>query len=267
MKRVDKIKHNKGSGDYSWCVGKRAVEELVTHRLYRIIEILCTSDRVFTPPVAEKIIHSGASLSIVTKNEFTALHPEFESLNHQWVAAKITPGISLRYQQIFEKVLKDTYPLVLALDQVQDPQNLGAIFRVCECAGVSALLLTSKRSAHVSPLVRKVSAGATEFVPFSEVSNLASVIEYAKKKGFWVYGSSLSASSSELYSAKVHEPVMLVMGSEHSGLRRQTEALCDQLIQIPQYGLLQSMNVASSAAVMLFELQRRLRYESPQGQK
>ncbi len=257
----DKKNKNLSGGEYTWCPGKRAVEELILHRPHRIIEVLLTKDSALTPLCMEKLSSHQIPVQVIGKDEFLTCDPSFESINHQWISAKITRASSIGYQQIFDKVLKEEHPLVIVLDQIQDPQNLGAIFRVCECGGVSALMLTSKRSAHVSPLVRKISAGATEFIPFSEINNLAQVISHAKEKGFWVYGASLSPRSEELYSARIHQPTMLIMGSEHSGLRKQTEALCDQLIYIPQYGSLQSMNVVSSTAVLVFELQRRLRYE------
>lgn len=260
MKKIDNIPPAKD--EHSWCVGKRSCEELVLHKPHRIQELYITRDSILDSVLKTKIKEGNISLTNLDKDEFLALDPSFESLNHQWICARLTTAAPLPYQQIFDRVLKEEAPLIIILDQVQDPQNLGAIFRVCECGGASALMMTEKRSAHVTPLVRKISAGATEFVPFSVLTNLAQVINYAKKKGFWVYGASLSEGSEELYRAKVHQPTVLIMGSEHTGLRKQTETLCDQLLNIPQYGLLQSMNVVSSTAVLLFELQRRVRYEN-----
>lgn len=257
MNKKNKFKED--YNDYCWCPGKRAVEELLLHKNHRIKEIVLTKESSFND-IIEKTNELQIPYRILTKDLFLEIDESFESVNHQWIAAKITQSTSSDYKQIINKILKEEFPLIVVLDQIQDPQNLGAIFRICECAGVSALMFTSNRSANISPLVRKISAGASELLPFSQIQNLAQVISHAKDNGFWVYGTSLTDKSEIIYEAKIHHPCMLIMGSEHKGLRKQTENLCDVLLNIPQYGLLQSMNVSSSTAVAVFEIQRRLRY-------
>ena len=148
--------------------------------------------------------------------------------------------------------------LILALDEVCDPQNLGAIFRVADAVGVDGIISTDKRSASLTDVARKASAGASEFIPFSVVKNLQRSFEELKKQGFWILGTALSDDAQSLYELDVGHPLVVVLGSEGSGMRELTKKSCDFLVEIPMRGVVESLNVSQAASVVLFELQRKL---------
>jgi 23S rRNA (guanosine2251-2'-O)-methyltransferase len=148
-------------------------------------------------------------------------------------------------------VLSDPEALIVALDQVQDPQNLGAISRSAECAGASALVIPERRSAEVTPAVCKASAGAVEYLPIVRTRNLADFLAGARRAGLWCYGADPGASLS--YDAvDWRGGVVLVLGSEGRGLRPRVAAACDALIAIPLRGKIESLSVSAAAAVLLY---------------
>jgi 23S rRNA (guanosine2251-2'-O)-methyltransferase len=148
-------------------------------------------------------------------------------------------------------------PLLLALDQVQDPQNLGAICRTAECAGVTGVVIPERRAAEVTAAVCKASAGAVEHLRIARVRNLADFLADARRAGCWCYGASQGAAVA--YDAPDYGGgVVAVLGGEGKGLRPRVAAACDQLVALPLRGRVESLNVSAAAAVLLYEmLQRR----------
>ena len=153
--------------------------------------------------------------------------------------------------------------LLVALDGVEDPQNLGAIARVAEAAGADALLLTRRHAPPLSAAVSRASAGAIEWLPVARVSNLARALEALREEGVWSLGAIPNASTSvfELPDAMAAGDRVVVFGAEDKGLRRGVAARIDLPIAIPLGGNVSSLNVATAAAVVLFELRRRARAE------
>lgn len=149
-------------------------------------------------------------------------------------------------------------PLVLILDGVQDPHNLGACLRTAEAAGAHAVVIPKDRSAGMTPVVRKSSAGASELVPVYQVTNLARVMRAIKEAGIWIAGTSDQADRS-IYEQDLTGPLALVMGSEGKGMRRLTAELCDYELRIPMAGAIESLNVSVATGVCLFEIQRQRR--------
>lgn len=146
-------------------------------------------------------------------------------------------------------------PLLVALDQVTDPQNLGAICRTAECAGAAGLVLPERRSAHITPAVCKASAGAVEHLPVAEVRNLADWLAEAKAAGLWCYGADAEGAMS--YDAVDWAGgVVLVLGSEGRGLRPRVAAACDALVALPLRGRIESLSVGAAAAVLLYAAAR-----------
>jgi 23S rRNA (guanosine2251-2'-O)-methyltransferase len=142
-------------------------------------------------------------------------------------------------------------PLLVALDEVTDPHNLGAVARVAECAGASGLVIPERRTAEVTPAACKASAGALEWLPVAQVRNIADFLDQAKKRDAWVYGAAAEAP------AAYDEPdytgrVVLVMGSEGRGLRPRVADHCDQIISLPILGQIESLNVSTAAAAILY---------------
>jgi 23S rRNA (guanosine2251-2'-O)-methyltransferase len=148
--------------------------------------------------------------------------------------------------------------LVVCLDQVQDPHNLGAVCRVAECAGAAGLVVPERRAAEVTPAVCKASAGAVEHLPVARVRNVADYLADAKTAGAWVYGA--SAATGVPYDRPDYTgKVVLVLGSEGRGLRPRVASACDELVTLPVHGRVESLNVSAAAAVFVYEiLQRRV---------
>jgi 23S rRNA (guanosine2251-2'-O)-methyltransferase len=144
-------------------------------------------------------------------------------------------------------------PLIVALDQVQDPQNLGSICRTADCAGATGVVIPERRSAEVTPAVCKASAGAIEHLPIARVRNVADFLVEAREAGCWSYGASAPASSTVSYTAPDYSGgVVLVLGSEASGLRPRVAGVCDQLVSLPLRGHMESLGVAAAAAALLY---------------
>ncbi len=147
-------------------------------------------------------------------------------------------------------------PLLLVLDGVTDPHNLGACLRTAEAAGVHAVILPKDRSAGVDAVARKVAAGAADVVPVAMVTNLARMLDLLKDKGIWVVGTDGEAPQ-VIYQADLARPLALVLGAEGSGMRRLTRERCDFLVRIPMAGQVPSLNVSVAAGVSLFEARRQ----------
>lgn len=148
--------------------------------------------------------------------------------------------------------------LLLVLDGVTDPHNLGACLRSADAAGAHAVVVPKDKSADLNPTVRKVACGAAESVPFARVTNLARTLDALKRQGVWVYGAAGEADT-ELYDCQLTGSVALVLGAEGSGLRRLTRECCDHLVKLPMAGSVSSLNVSVAAGVCLFEVVRQRR--------
>ncbi len=147
-------------------------------------------------------------------------------------------------------------PLVLVLDGVQDPHNLGAILRTADGAGVDLVIAPKDRAAGITEAVRRVSVGAADRVPFLRVTNLARTMTELKEAGLWLVGTSDRAGG-DLYDTDLSGPLALVLGAEESGLRRLTEEQCDFLVRIPMKGVVECLNVSVATGVCLFEAVRQ----------
>jgi 23S rRNA (guanosine2251-2'-O)-methyltransferase len=147
-------------------------------------------------------------------------------------------------------------PVLLVLDGVTDPHNLGACLRTADAAGAHAVVIPKDRAATVDGVARKVAAGAAEFVPVATVTNLARTLGVLKERGIWVVGTDGEAEK-PLYTADLKRPLALVLGAEGSGMRRLTRDKCDFLVRIPMAGHMQSLNVSVAAGIALFEVLRQ----------
>jgi 23S rRNA (guanosine2251-2'-O)-methyltransferase len=144
-------------------------------------------------------------------------------------------------------------PLLVALDEVTDPQNLGAVARTAECVGATGLILPERRSAEVTPAVCKASAGAVEHLAIAQVRNLADFLADAKAAGCWTYGAAADARTG-YRAVDWRGGVVLVLGAEGRGLRPRVAAACDGLVSLPMRGRIDSLNVSATAAVLLYEI-------------
>jgi 23S rRNA (guanosine2251-2'-O)-methyltransferase len=174
------------------------------------------------------------------------------SPDHQGVVAEVDP-----YPYADPAGLLDADDaLVVALDQVQDPHNLGAVCRAAEVAGAAGVVIPERRSASVTAAACKASAGAVEHLPVARVRNLADWLGEAKERGAWAYGASAEAER-RYTDVDWSGRAVLVLGSEGSGLRRRVAETCDELVSIPTAGRLDSLNASVAAAVILFEARRQ----------
>jgi 23S rRNA (guanosine2251-2'-O)-methyltransferase len=147
-------------------------------------------------------------------------------------------------------------PLLVALDQVQDPRNLGAICRSAEFAGAAGVVVPERRAATVTPVVCKTSAGAVEHLAIAHVRNLADWLAEAKLAGFWIWGADAEAESAP-WSVDLTGPTVLVLGGEGKGLRPRVAGTCDGLVALPRRGAAESLNVSAAATALLFEALRQ----------
>jgi 23S rRNA (guanosine2251-2'-O)-methyltransferase len=178
---------------------------------------------------------------------------------HQGVVAEVRPSVPLDENSLLDLVTATAGPaLVLVLDGVSDPHNLGACLRTADAAGATAVVAPRDRAASLSPVVRKVAAGAAETVPFAQVTNLARGLKDLKQAGLWV-GGTASDGEIEIFDADLSGPLALVMGSEGRGLRRLTRETCDFTLRLPMQGALGSLNVSVAAGIALFEAVRQRR--------
>jgi 23S rRNA (guanosine2251-2'-O)-methyltransferase len=196
---------------------------------------------------------SGVSVRTATADE---IERRCGSSSHQGLCAEAG---GYHYVGADELLAKES-PLLVALDQVQDPQNLGSICRTAECAGVAGVVIPERRAAEVTPAVCKASAGAVEHLKVARVRNIADFLADASKAGCWCYGASGQALVA--YDAPDYGEggVVLVLGSEGEGLRPRVAAACDELIALPLLGAIESLGVSAAAAAVLYEiLQNRRR--------
>jgi 23S rRNA (guanosine2251-2'-O)-methyltransferase len=170
------------------------------------------------------------------------------SEGHQGICAEVS---EFRYAEAEQLLGVSDAPFLVALDQVQDPQNLGAIARSAECAGADGLIFPERRAAEVTPAVCKASAGAVEHLPIAQVRNLADFLADAKSRGLWCYGADGEAKM-DYRQVDFSGGVVLVLGSEGRGLRPRVASACDALMSLPLRGRIESLSVSAAAAVLLY---------------
>ncbi|HZO37521.1 MAG TPA: 23S rRNA (guanosine(2251)-2'-O)-methyltransferase RlmB [Solirubrobacteraceae bacterium] len=217
--------------------GRQPVRELLRARRRRVTQIWATAR------VAEEESFAGVRVEIAEAPEIARIA---DSDSHQGVCAE-TEG----YPYVgAAELLRVADPLLIALDEVQDPQNLGAIARTAEVAGATGLVLPERRSAEVTPAACKASAGAVEHLRIARVRNLADFLAEAKTAGLWCYGA--DAAGVPYMRPDYSGGVVLVMGAEGSGLRPRVAKACDELIALPVRGEVASLNVSAAAAALLY---------------
>ena len=196
---------------------------------------------------------SGVAVERIGRDELDAMLP---GVNHQGVVARCQGPVA-GDENTLRRLLADAQtPLLLVLDGVTDPHNLGACLRTADAAGVTAVVAPRDRAAGLGATARKVAAGAAENVPFVQVTNLARTLDWLGEAGVWRIG--LAGEGDQLlHGVDLNGPLALVLGSEGRGLRRLTREHCDHLVRIPMAGSVASLNVSVAAGVALFEARRQ----------
>lgn len=200
---------------------------------------------------------SGIKVTRVKASELDKLSGQQK---HQGVIAAFR-GSNIASEAQLETILDaiEGTPLILVLDGVQDPHNLGACLRTADAAGVHLVVVCKDRSAGITPVVRRAACGAAETLTIIQATNLARVLKTLKKHGIWLAGTSDDATE-DMYSTDLTGPLALVMGSEGSGMRRLTGELCDYLVCIPMAGQVESLNVSVATGVCLYEINRQRKH-------
>jgi len=239
-----------------WVFGIHAINALLKHRPEAILQIYLQSGRL-DERISEITDHAnslGIPVEVMDKKELD----KKANGSHQGAVA-FCKEIKLEYNESYlEELLNklERPPLLLVLDGVTDPHNLGACLRSAEAAGVDAVIVAKDKSALMNATVRKVASGAAEIIPFIVVTNLVRCLQQLQKRGIWVMGAAGEADKS-VYSTDLKGALALVLGAEGSGLRRLTRETCDELLSIPMQGETSSLNVSVSAGVFLFEALRQ----------
>lgn len=252
-----------------WLFGFHPVRELLRNRPERVERILTSAQGKRLRAVTELAQQGGVPLEKVSAAE---LHKVLErsvddrtapaSRVHNGFVARLRgeplPGVDLAAAEASPEpsALGQTdRELVVLLEDVQDPRNLGAIFRVCEGAGVSRVLVRDRGSAPVSATTIKASAGAAEYVAHERFTNTAQQLERLKDQGYWCYGA--DAEGVPPWEVDLCGPLVLCLGGEGKGLRGRTRKMCDGLIGLPMRGRVESLNVATAASALLYEAVRQ----------
>lgn len=176
---------------------------------------------------------------------------------HQGVLAYVTPVPYADLEELLRAVAaKGTPPLLLLLDGIEDPHNLGALLRTADAVGVDGVLMPKRRSCPLSAVVAKTSAGAVEYVPVAQVGNVVQTIRHLKEAGFWVVGADMEGRQTH-YEADFSGALVIVIGGEGKGLSRLTKEQCDFLVRLPMQGHINSLNASVAGAVLLYEVLRQ----------
>ena len=194
-------------------------------------------------------------MHFVNRATLDQLHPG--TSRHQGIAAERAGEQLLDLHDL--KTLVDqagNQTLVLVLDGIKDPHNLGACLRTADATGVTAVVICKDKAVGLTPTVRKVAVGAAETVPLVQVTNLRRALDTLKQHGIWIYGTSDRAEAS-LYQQQLTGPIAIVMGSEDKGLRRLTAEHCDILVKLPMQGTVSSLNISVATGVCLYEVIRQ----------
>ena len=236
--------------------GLHAINAVLKRSPERVLEIWVAQPR---DDARARELRSSAEIAGVHLHAASAdaLAKLVGDVNHQGAVAAIRPLKSWDEKDLAEAVERlQGDALFLVLDGVTDPHNLGACLRTAEAVGVHAVITPKDRSAGVDGVVRKVAAGAADFVPVVSVTNLARTLDSLKRRGIWVVGLDGEAAQT-LYSADLKRPLALVLGAEGAGMRRLTRERCDFLVRIPIIGQVESLNVSVATGVALFEVRRQ----------
>ena len=182
------------------------------------------------------------------------IEKESDSKRHQGFIAFVSDYKYFDIDDVIESA-KDKDGLIVMLNEILDPHNLGSIIRVCECAGVDGLIIGKDRSASVNDTVMRVSAGALNHVKVARVTNINNAIDTLKENGYWIYGAELGGGN--IYNSNLTGKICLVIGGEDSGVKRLTKSKCDGIISIPMYGKVNSLNASVACGITVFEALRQ----------
>jgi 23S rRNA (guanosine2251-2'-O)-methyltransferase len=235
--------------------GVHAIRFLLERQPERVVTVRL-AERRDDPRVREIEELARKNNRPVKRVDAQALKQQLGDVAHQGVVAEIVPLPPWTEDQLFEALEKARNPLILVLDGVQDPHNLGACLRTADACGALAVIVPKDRAAQINATVRKVAVGAAETTPVVPVTNLARTLKLLKDAGLWVVGA--DAEGSRLpHEIDLTGGIVLALGSEGTGLRHLTRQTCDWMVRLPQLGSVESLNVSVAAGMLLYEAVRQ----------
>lgn len=243
------------SDNLHWVFGIHAVEALLRRRPQAIARafVLQGRDDQRLAPLLDTLAAHNIAIERLPRQELDQLVDG----NHQGIVLQVNAAQTLREKDLEQQLQDAEGPqLLLVLDGVTDPHNLGACLRTADAAGVDAVIVPKDKSVGLNATVRKVACGAAEVVPFYQVTNLARTLKTLQELGVWLVGTAGEAEQS-LYQVDLTASVGFIMGSEGKGMRRLTRDHCDYLVKLPMAGSVSSLNVSVATGVCLFEAVRQ----------
>ncbi|HTC45118.1 MAG TPA: 23S rRNA (guanosine(2251)-2'-O)-methyltransferase RlmB [Steroidobacteraceae bacterium] len=235
--------------------GLHAVQSLLKRHPDRVLELRLTERRDDPRMRAIEALAREHGTKVV-RVDAQELQQALGGVTHQGIAADIVPLAPWSEDDLIGALTEARNPLVLALDGVQDPHNLGACLRTADACGALAVVVPKDRAAHLTPVVRKVAAGAAESVPLVTVTNLVRTLKLLKQAQLWVTGADAEASKTAT-EVDFTGGTVLVLGAEGGGLRQLTRQTCDYMVRLPQLGSVESLNVSVAAGMLLYEVVRQ----------
>ena len=234
-----------------WLYGRNAVRESLLAGRRRPRRVIVAEGTERTDRV-EEIIQLARERDVQVEVRPRVELDDWIDAGHQGLALETTTYPYVDGRELGDQ--PDPSDLLLALDGLEDPRNVGSLLRCAEATGVSLVVIPTDRSASITPAVVNASAGAVEYLKIARETNLVRWMEYAKQSGYWIAGLEASPESQSLFKADIPMPAVLVVGSEGRGMRRLTREHCDILLSIPMYGRIESLNVAIAGSVALYEM-------------
>ena len=238
-----------------WLYGLHAMQAVIENEPERLIEIwvLKGRDDERLINIVNQARRFGVSVQFCNRK---VLDDNVKGEQNQGIVARAKPAKALDEIDLDRLLDSTPVPLLLVLDGVTDPHNIGACLRTADAAGAHALIVPKDKSGGLTGTARKVACGAAEVMPFIQVTNLSRTLKQLQDKGVWVIGTAGEAEQL-IYDCKLSGPMALVMGAEGKGMRRLTRETCDELVKLPMAGSVSSLNVSVATGVCLYEIVRQ----------
>ena len=233
--------------------GRNAIREALRAGNVKSLSVLSRLDK---DPVVKEARGLNVPVKLVDDNELTRMA---KNSSHQGFVAISKDLETVTLDELIQSAKNTTYPLLLMLDGIEDPQNLGAIIRSAACLGFSTIILPNRRTVGITPAVYKVACGAIENVNLVEVANLSAAITDLKEEGFWIYGADMAGKP--IHKVTYNSPAVLVIGSEGFGIREKTAENCDEIVSIPQkqLGNVDSLNASAAASIIMYDMMAKIK--------
>ncbi|MEA1975355.1 MAG: 23S rRNA (guanosine(2251)-2'-O)-methyltransferase RlmB [Bacillota bacterium] len=232
--------------------GRNAVYEfLKTNKLVYEIFVLVGAKKESINDILQMANDKNIKISFIDKEGINNIAT---TQNHQGIIALVENYNYSNFQETLSKIEGNGF--ILICDNIQDPHNLGAILRTADATGVDLVVIPKDRSVEITPVVTKVSVGATEYVPVCKVTNIVRTIEELKGMGYWITAADMDGEKS-YFNSDLKGNVAIVVGSEGSGIRRLVKEKCDFIVNIPMKGKIESLNASVAASILMYEVVRQ----------